>query len=339
MRQAALVSTKEFEIRDVPVPQVGDGQALIAVRTVGICGSDIHAFHGTHPFVHAPIVMGHEACGEVIGVGSAVRDLKIGDRVVLRPQTVCGRCRPCREGRYNVCEILEVIGCQSTGAYSDFFAADAALFTKIPDSLSFYEGAFVEPLAVGVHAVKRGLQSAAGKGVLVIGAGTIGNLLAQSAKAMGAEVMITDVSEYKLMLADEVGIDHPLNVGISSLKDALRERFGEDGPDVVYECSANPAALNQVLELVGKGTAIVLVGVYAGMPAINLANVQDREYSLVGTLMYVQRDYDDAIRLLADGSVRTAPLLSAKFGLGDIQAAYEHIEANVDTVQKVLIEI
>lgn len=340
MRQALLVRTQGFQMIDVPVPVPGDDQALIAVRTIGVCGSDIHAFHGKHPFVHAPIVMGHEASGEVVALGKSVKNLRVGDRVVLRPQQVCGRCRPCREGRYNVCETLKVIGCQCTGAYSEYFAADAHLFTKMPEQLSFDEGALVEPLAVGVHAIKRGLAQVEGKNILVIGAGTIGNLLAQAAKAMGADsVMITDISDHKLTLAEEVGIDYPIHVGKSSLEQAIRDAFGEDGPDAVYECSASPRALNQVLDIVGKGTPIVIVGVYAGLPAINIANVQDREYSLIGTLMYVQDDYEDSLRFLADGRIKTAPLISRTFGLEQIQEAYEYIDAGKDGVQKVLIQL
>ncbi|MEG1516468.1 MAG: alcohol dehydrogenase catalytic domain-containing protein, partial [Clostridia bacterium] len=235
MRQAILSKPEEFELREVPVPDVGDEQLLIKVKSVGICGSDIHAYHDKHPFVHAPIVMGHEVSGEVVATGRLVEKFKLGDRVILRPQKACGTCRPCKEGRYNVCEQLEVLGCQRTGACSDYYAADAALFTVLPDNITYDQGAMIEPLAVGVHAVKRGLCDVFGKNILVIGAGTIGNLLAQSAKAMGAaRVMITDVSTYKLELASMVGIDYPINVAKTDLKEAIFERFGSDGVDAVY---------------------------------------------------------------------------------------------------------
>lgn len=338
MKQANLIEAGRFEINEVPVPEVGANQVLIEVKSVGICGSDIHAFHGKHPFVHAPIVMGHEACGVVVKLGSEVSKFKPGDRVVLRPQKVCGKCHPCRHGRYNICQSLEVLGCQCTGAYSDYYAADAELFTRIPDALSYDEGAIIEPLAVGVHAVKRGADDVHGKKVLVIGAGTIGNLLAQSAKAMGAAaVMITDVSEQKLELAAQVGIDYPVNVAKASLSEEILSRFGEDGVDVIYECSANANALNQVLDIARKGVNVVVVGVYGGLAPINIAYVQDREYSLIGTLMYVQEDYDDSIRYLEEGKIQTRPLISARYSLDEIQSAYDYINANKDTVQKVLI--
>lgn len=340
MKQVVLTGAGQFEIREVPIPEPGPGEALIRVRAVGICGSDIHAYRGEHPFVHPPIVLGHEAAGEVVRLGEGVTGLLPGDRVVLRPQKSCGVCRPCREGRPNICRSLEVHGCQCTGASSEYYAADASLLYHLPEGLPFDEGTMIEPLAVGVHAVKQGTRDVRGKNVLVIGAGTIGNLLAQSAAAMGAgKVMITDVSDAKLTLAGACGIQCPVNVSREDLGAAMEREFGPDGADVIYECSANPRALDQVLTLARKGISIVVVGVYAGHTQVNLANLQDREYTLTGSLMYLHEDYVQAIALVAGAHIHLGCLISGQFPLEQTAAAYRSIEAQHGEAQKVVLTV
>lgn len=339
MRQFELVAPKTFEKHEVAEPIPKKNEVRIAVKAVGICGSDIHAYYGEHPFMSFPIVLGHECAGLVEKVGDDVTKVSIGDRVVLRPQDVCGKCRPCREERYNICESLKVLGCQSAGGCSDFYVASEDLFYRIPDKIGFGEGTMIEPLAVAVHAVKR-IGAVAGKKVLVLGAGTIGNLVAQSAKALGAaSVMITDISEEKLSLALKCGIDHAVNTSKENLDTAIKEKFGEDGMDAVYECTASPKALNQVLAIAGKGIPIVIVGVFAGMPNINLANVQDREYELIGTLMYVEEDYFEAIQLVEDEKINLKELISAEYSIEEMQEAYHYIETHKETAQKIIINI
>lgn len=340
MRQIVLTAKETFEMREIPVPEITADQALVRVRAVGVCGSDIHAYYGEHPFMSFPIVLGHEMAGEIAKVGENVSLLKIGDRVVMRPQKVCGRCRPCRQGRYNICESLEVIGCQCTGGSSEYFAVDAGLLYRLPDNVDFIRGTVIEPLSVAVHAVKRGLADVNGKNILVLGAGTIGNLVAQSAKALGAaKVMITDFYDDKLEMARRCRIDCAVNTGKKELFEAVSDFFGDEGIDAVYECTASQAALNQVLDVAGKGIPIVIVGVFAGLPGINIANVQDREYSLIGTLMYVHEDYMEAIRLVENGSIDVQILISRVFPLEECKKAYEYIAANKQTAQKVVLSV
>ena len=340
MKQIVLTAKETFEMREVPVPEITSDQALVRVKAVGICGSDIHAYYGEHPFMSFPIVLGHEMAGEIVELGDNVSDKKVGDRVVMRPQKVCGRCRPCRQGRYNICESLEVVGCQCMGGSSEYFAVDAELLYRLPENVDFIQGTVIEPLSVAVHAVKRGLNDPEGKNILVLGAGTIGNLVAQSAKALGAaKVMVTDFYDDKLEIARECGIDCAVNTGREDLADAIEKYFGSEGIDAVYECTANPKALNQVLGCVGKGIPIVIVGVFAGLPGINIANVQDREYSLIGTLMYVHEDYVEAIRLADDGKIDIHTLISRVFPIKDCKEAYEYIEANKQKAQKVILTV
>ena len=341
MKQAILISPEKFEFREVEIPQVKAGEALIKVRSVGICGSDIHAYYGRHPFISCPIVMGHEATGEIVEVADGVKNIKKGDRVVMRPQKICGECLLCRTNRYNICKKLEVIGCQCTGACSDYFAVDAGILYKLPDNVEYDVGTVIEPLAVGVHAAKRGIDgSLAGKKLVVSGAGTIGNVVAQAAKGLGADkVMITDISDYKLELAKKCGIDYAVNVAKTDLGEAIAKEYGEDGADAMYECTASAAALNSILEVARKGSTIVIVGVFSNKTTMNMANVQDREYQLRGSLMYTHEDYLDAIDLVKEGKVDLKTLISKEFALTDIAKAYKYIEDNRDTVQKVILNV
>lgn len=343
MKQAELVATKTIEIKDVPKPEITAGQALLKVHAVGICGSDIHAWHGAHPFVHAPVVMGHEATGEVVEVGADVKNVKVGERVIFRPQDVCGECIHCKSGRYNICNSLKVLGCQSTGASGEFYAVDADLLYQLPDNIDYAAGTVIEPLAVGVHAAKIGLPGGfAGKKALVIGAGTIGNAVAQAARGLGIkneDIIITDVSEFKLGLAKKCGFVNAINVKDEDLAQVVLDKFGPDGADVVYECTASENGLNQVLQLARKGTRIVIVGVYGHKVNLDFANVQDREYELVGTLMYVDEDYVDAIRLVRENKVDLSTLVTNEFPLEQTGEAFEYIEKHKDDVQKVVIKV
>ena len=340
MRQVELTGIKNFECREVEQPAIGPGQANIAVKAIGICGSDIHAYYGEHPFMDFPIVLGHECTGIIEEISGENTKLKKGDRVVLRPQRVCGACKPCRAGRYNICEKLEVLGCQCPGGASDYYVADEDLFYRLPDNVGFDEGTLIEPLAVAVHAVKRAFREVEGKNILVLGAGTIGNLVAQSVKGMGArKVMITDISDFRLDLAKQCGIGHTVNISRQELAEEIEKVFGKDGIDAVYECTANEAALNQALFLSPKGIPIVVAGVFAGMPHINLANVQDREYTLLGTLMYVEEDYMESIDLVKQGKICLKRLITQKFGLDRMADAFRYIEQNQDRVQKVVLDI
>ena len=168
-------------------------------------------YHGEHPFTSYPVTQGHEVSGEVVEIGSNITDFHLGQKVTIEPQVYCSNCYPCRHGKYNLCEELKVMGFQTTGTASHFFAVDASKVTPIPEDMSFEEGAMIEPLAVAVHGVKQ-VGNVKGLNIVVIGAGPIGNLVAQAAKGMGAaKVMVTDVSDLRLKKARECGIDVCVN--------------------------------------------------------------------------------------------------------------------------------
>lgn len=239
MIQQVMTAPGEISFREIPVPVAGPEQILVRTKRIGICGSDIHVYHGKHPYTSYPVTQGHEISGEIAAVGSAVTGFSVGQRVTIEPQVACGTCYNCRHGRYNICEQLKVMGFQTTGAASEYFSIDQKRVDLLPDNVDDDQGAMVEPAAVAVHAVRRS-GPLKGQKVVVLGAGPIGNLVAQAAKAVGAaQVMITVVSDFRLAIAKDCGTEFTVNTGTVDLGAAIEEHFGADRADVIYDCAGN----------------------------------------------------------------------------------------------------
>jgi L-iditol 2-dehydrogenase len=338
MKQAVMTSPGIIEFRDVAVPPVGPRQIRVKIQRIGVCGSDIHVFHGKHPYTSYPVVQGHEVSATVESLGCDVADFNINDRVTIMPQVVCGTCYPCRSGRYHICDSLKVMGFQTTGTASEYFVVDAAKCLVFPSAMSFEEGAMIEPLAVAAHALSR-LGSVAGKKIAVYGAGPIGNLIAQAARGLGAEkVLITDVSEYRLKVARDCGIDSAVNPKTEDIAAAIGRCFGPDKADAALECVGIQATMDQAIANARKGSDIVVVGVFGERPLVDLGLVQDRELRLIGTLMYTQKDYEAAIELIKTRRVSLDPLMSAHFPFAQYPEAYQFIEKSRDQSMKVFID-
>lgn len=339
MLQQKMTAPHVIEFNEVAVPEVKPGQVLVQIKRIGVCGSDIHVYHGTHPFTPYPVTQGHEVAGKIVTVGEGVTDYRVGQKVTIQPQIVCGKCYPCRHGKYNLCEELKVMGFQATGTASEYFAVDAAKLTHLPDDMSYDHGAMIEPLAVAVHAAKHG-GDLTGKDIVVLGAGPIGNLVAQVAKGMGAaHVMITDVSDFRLELAKKCGIDFCINSKNVTLGDAMTEAFGPDKADIIYDCAGNNITMGQAIQYARKGSKIVLVAVFGGMATVDLAVLNDHELDLDTTMMYRSEDYDDAIAMVNDKKVALQPLVSNHFAFTDYLAAYKYIDDNRETTMKVIVDV
>lgn len=339
MLQQLMCKPGEITFREIDQPKPRAGEVLIRIRRIGICGSDIHVFHGEHPFTAYPVTQGHEVAGEIALLGDGVTDFKIGQKVTIQPQIVCGQCHPCRHGKYNLCEQLKVMGFQAAGFAAEYFAADQGRVTLLPDSMSFDEGALIEPLAVAVHAVRR-FGDVSGKKVAVIGAGPIGNLVGQVAKAQGAaSVLLTDLSEYRLSLALDCGIDRAVSTRDRDYGDVLLEAFGPDKADVIFDCAGVDQTINQAIRQARKGSVIILVAVFAKPALVDLAVLNDHELTLDSSMMYRNEDYLEAIRLLEADLVKLEPLISKHFKFREFPDAYNYIEANRETSMKIIIDV
>lgn len=340
MRQAILVEPKHIEFKEVAEPKAADltaHQVLVNIKRIGICGSEIHSYHGLHPATFYPVVQGHEYSGVVMAVGSEVTVCKPGDHITARPQLVCGKCNPCKRGQYNVCEHLRVQAFQADGAAQDFFVVDDDRVAKLPEGMSLDYGAMIEPAAVGAHASNR--TDVKGKNVVVSGAGTIGNLIAQFCIARGAKnVLITDVSDLRLAKARECGIKHTLNITKKTLKEAANDLFGEEGYQIGFEVAGVEVSIRSLMETIEKGSDIVVVAVFAKDPALSMFYLGEHELRLIGSMMYRHEDYLTAIDYVNKGIVNLKPLVSNRFAFEEYDDAYKFIDAHRETSMKVLID-
>lgn len=339
MTQAIMTKPGKIVYQEVDVPEVKPDQIKIKMKRIGICGSDIHVNHGKHPYTSYPVVQGHEVSAEVVEVGSEVTNCKVGDKVTIQPQVVCGKCYPCTHGLYNDCETLKVMGFQTTGMASDYFVVDAKKALVLPEEMSWDHGAMIEPLAVAVHAVRRFSADMTGKKAVVLGGGPIGNLVAQTAKALGAEVvLLSELSTYRRETAKKCGIT-AVNPNEKDLLEAIIEACGEDRADVIFECIGINPTTKQAIEYARKGSHIVIVGVFGDLATVDMAAVQDHELTLLGSAMYREEDFKKAIELVADGKIEFESLITHRFGFRDFKKGYDTIDQQKDKAMKVIINM
>jgi len=339
MRQAIMTEPGRIVFEDVPVPRPKKGEILLRIKRIGICGSDIHVYHGKHPFTKYPIVQGHEYCGIVEAIGEGVENIKPKTLATARPQLVCGKCGPCKRGDYNVCENLRVQGFQANGCAQEFFIVPKDRIVPLPDSMTPDQGALVEPAAVGAHSTARAGELK-GKNVVVLGAGTIGNMVAQFVRARGAKnIFITDISDYRLQVAQKCGIKNTSNAKKESLADATKRVFGREGFQTAFEAVGAEQTIADAIQNIEKGGKIVVLGVFEKKPQIDMSVVGEHEISLIGTLMYKHEDYIEAARLISKGKIITEPLVTKHFPFNQYLDAYKYIEKQADKTMKIMIDL
>ena len=343
MKQAVTLKIGYAELRETDIPVISEQEVLLKMKYVGICGSDIHIFHGKHPFVPPslfPLVQGHEGTATIAEVGSKVTGFSVGNSVVIKPQLICGTCKQCKQGYYNICQNLKVIGCQCDGLLSEYFKISPEHIIKIDNTISDIQAAMVEPLAVAVRAIQK-TQNIIGKKVLVLGAGTIGNLVAQTAKAYGAhQIMISDLYRTRLDIAKHsCAIDFIVHTKEDSLQDALYTHFGTDGADIIFECVGLEETIETALHLSGKGKEVIVVGVFEKKTTISMALVQDKEIDIKGVLMYNIEDYISALDLIQRKHVNLEALLFKIIPFQEYPNVYTLIDNNKDKALKVLIKM
>ncbi|MGW8374601.1 NAD(P)-dependent alcohol dehydrogenase [Streptomyces sp. ODS28] len=330
MGAAVLRAPGDLAVEERPVPRPGPGQVLVRVEAVGICGSDVHYYeHGAlgEFVVRAPMVLGHEPGGTVVALGEGVRERHEGQRVSVEPGHPCGRCAQCRAGRYNLCPDVSFYATPPVdGALCGYVAVDADFAHPVPEALSTEDAALLEPLSVGVWACRKA-RIAPGARVLVTGAGPIGLVALQAARAFGAsEVVVTDVAPQRLDLARELGA--------TAVADVRERPLGDLGyePDVLLECSGAPSAVDQGIRAVGRAGRVVLVGMGGESLPVPVGHVQTREIELTGTFRYANT-WPTAIALAASGEVDLARLVSHRFGLGGAARAMTVASEDPDTVK------
>jgi L-iditol 2-dehydrogenase len=314
-RAAVLTGPGKIVLEDRPVPEPGPREVLVEITAVGVCGSDVHYFqHGRiGPYVvREPLILGHESAGRIAAVGAEVSRHAVGERVTLEPGVPCGRCRECRTGRYNLCaDVVFFATPPIDGAFANYVTIHEDFAFALPDELSDDVGALMEPLSVGIWACRKAGVSA-GDRVLITGAGPIGLLALQVARAFGAtQVEISDVSESRLALAARTGATRTLHAGRDEPAEA----------DALIECSGHPAALSTGIAALRPAATGVLVGMGPGDTAeVPLSLIQNREIWLTGTFRYANT-YPTAIALGASGRVDLEALITGHYGLDETDRA------------------
>ena len=335
MRASHYEGARTFRTHPAPMPVPKPGEALLRVRRVGICGTDLHIYQG-HLDHRVPKggIIGHETFAEVAEApaGSA---FETGDRVVVEPVLSCGDCRACRLGASYLCYKLRVLGVDVPGGMQDYWAVPTARLLKVPDSLGDDHAALIEPLAVATHDVSRA-QVKAGDTVVVLGGGPIGCLIALVCRQRGARVQVAEINPFRIDLLKSFGLD-TIGPGEDIVR-AVNERTSGDGADVVFEVTGNPAAVRLMTELVRVWGTISLVAIHAEPMPVHLYPIFARELAMHGSRLYTRAAWEEAIRLAASGAVVLGPLVSRRIALEELQSGMEEALAG-GPVMKVLVDL
>ena len=335
MRKIVLEQPYKMSMTECEIPQPAKEEVRIAVKRIGICGSDPTIYRGLHPYMSYPLVPGHEISGVIDAVGENVPKSRIGERVTVIPHLVCGHCDACKTETYNFCEELRCTGAEADGAMCDYFCISSEMAIRIPDTMTLDDAALVEPACVAYHGAKRG-SIKQGETVLIMGAGPIGVFCMQSCLALGAgKVYIADLDEERLELAKKLGATATINVGKQSIKDI------EDKIDVFYDCVGEKGfVLNNILEVAKRGSRIVVIGVLQnGYNIPKLPDFVQHELALFGTTMYVPADYREMLELMGKRAIVTDGMISHRFTLEEVPAVLDMLDKRKEKTFKILIEV
>ena len=343
MKAVLLRDKGKLVLEEWDVPPVGEGEVLVAMRRVGVCGSDVHFWKDGRigsAIIKFPWILGHETAGVVAEVGKGVTSLREGDRVVVEPGTYCGKCRACQNGRYNLCAESKFMGSPSLGgAFCEYVAHPGRLTYRIPEGLSYEAAVLAEPLNLALYAFRR-VGMTPGTTALVTGAGTIGLTTLLMLRACGVHhVFISDVRPDRLAVAGELGAAAALNPDEADLGDAVRELTDGEGVDCVFECSGAPQALVDALNACRRGGTIATVGMFHpaefSFPFLELL----RHEVDVCPIMRYAKSYRDTLAMLGAGLIKPERLATHHFPLASTPEAFEWAEAGRDGAIKVMIDV
>lgn len=312
------------------------GEVTLKIGYVGICGTDLHIYHGHMDHRVCPSgIIGHECSGTIVAVGDDVDGFVVGDKVAVRPLDWCGECPGCEAGHSHICHKLKFMGIDSVGGMQSFWTVKSRTLHKLPDSVDLKRGALVEPLAVAAHDVNRA-RVAEGDKVVVLGGGPIGQLIALVSRARGAEVLISEPTEVRRQYATDAGFE-AFNPVSGDLTAKVTEWTGGKGADVVFEVAGVQATVDAMTEIASVRGRICLVAIHSAKPQVNLFKFFWRELELVGARVYEATDYDEAINLIATNAIDVESFITAVLPIDDVQKAFEKLDS-ADPGMKILLE-
>ena len=342
MKALLLKEYSQLEVADLPRPQTEPGEVLVQVAACGICGSDVHGYDGSSGRRIPPLVMGHEAAGVVAEVGEGVSRFAVGDRVTFDSTVYCGECGYCLRGDINLCDNRQVVGVSTpdfrrAGAFAEFVSVPERIVYKLPDEMPFADAAMLEAVSVALHAVAVS-DLKGGETALVIGAGMIGLLTLQAARAAGcARVLVADVDRTRLKLATEMGADEViLASGADMVRDALAHTDGR-GVDVVLEAVGRDETVTAAVDAVRKGGTVTLIGNITPQVTLPLQKVVSRQIRMQGSCASCG-EYPEAIKLVSNGTIRVDSLITAVAPLSDGAQWFERLHSREPNLMKIVID-
>lgn len=342
MKALVLENVRDLQLREVPVPELAPSDVLIQVKACGICGSDVHGYDGSTGRRIPPIIMGHEAAGVVIKVGSEVNTVGVGDRVTFDSTVSCGTCSFCRTGDVNLCDNRQVLGVscgdyRRNGAFAEYVAVPAHIVYKLPESFPFEKAALIEAVSIAVHAAKI-TEIKSGSSAAVIGAGMIGLLVVQAFRQYGCEkVFAVDLEQERLDAARRLGADETFLATDPELVHKLNQSAGGQGIDIVVEVVGTQSSITTAINSVRRGGTVTLIGNLAPKVEIPLQLVVTRQLRLLGSCASAG-EYRECIELMANGLINVDPLVSAVAPLSEGPAWFERLYNREPGLMKVILQ-
>ena len=343
MKTAVMKAIGKIELEEREIPQPKEGEVLIKIGYVGICGSDVHYFEtgAIGDFVvKPPFVLGHEAAGTVVALGEGVDSLKIGDRVAMEPGKTCGHCEFCRTGRYNLCPDVQFFATPPyDGVFQEYVAYDTSMCFRLPDNISLMEGALIEPLAVGFHAANQG-GAHIGQKAVVFGSGCIGLMCLLALKAEGVtEVYVVDVIDKRLEKAMELGAAGVINSSKEDAVERIMELAGGYGVDLAIDTAGADVTINQGIRMVKPGGTIVCVGYSSsGKVTLDMSVALNKEITFRTVFRY-RHIYPMAIAAVSSGLINLRNVVTDTFTLDEIQEAMVKSVNDKVNIVKAVIEV
>ena len=342
MKAAFLHRPGDIRIEEMDIPVPEDDEALIKLKAVGVCGSDVHFYEVGRIgdfVVTDPLILGHECAGEVVEVGRNVKNIKVGDKVAIEAGVPCRKCHYCKQGRYNLCaDVIFYATPPFHGAFREYVAHPEDFLFKLPEEMSYEEGAMIEPLAVGIYAAERGGVNVRDT-VAIIGAGPIGLMTLQAVRARGAaEVLITEIEPFRLDFAKKLGASVTINAKEEDPVQKVLE-YTNGGADVVMEAIGLPETIQQSIKMARPGATIVWIG----MPTIDQIPIRAveaicKDVDIRGIFRYANV-YQPAINLVSAGKIDVRSMITTSFTLDQVQEALEYPGKHPGTCIKVMVEI
>jgi L-iditol 2-dehydrogenase len=337
MKAAFVTGLRETQIRDIPIPEIKKDEVLIKVKTVGVCGSDLHVFQGTHAFRKPPVILGHEIAGEVFQIGEEVKKFKVGDRVTINPSVMCYSCNQCKNGLINLCENRRVPGTESwIGTFVEYFPAPESVVYPIKSGISYPVATLTEPLAVAMH-ILRQIKSAGKQSMAIIGCGTIGILTLFLARQQGyREILCCDPAPYNREMAMKLGAKCAINPIQDDPVQAAYTLTGGQGVDVCIIAAGSPDIVTQASAMTKKGGEIVLVSMITNPIPVNTYSLVFREQTLRGSMLYTPDDFEKALEIINSG-ISMDVFITHQFPLENVQEAMRVLSEKKENVIKIIL--